>query len=175
MGQYFLIVNTDKKQFLDAYRFGEGVADLQIVSGYHAQALALLSCKMDDVRDTEGSLLGSWSRDFVLAVGDYAPPDKYGIKTATEEKPERNLYKLAREEFEDISYKALAMLCETHELICYELAEKASVPRYKKLIFHLGNVINEVGCESLENALTEVLGDWEQQYEKATAQYIHSE
>lgn len=166
MGQYFLIVNTNKKQYLSGNSFGEGVADLQIVSGYHAQALALLMCKMDDVRNTEGTLLGIWSGDAVIAAGEYAEPDKYSIKTSTEKEPERNLYKMAKAEFEDIGYKALATLCETHETICYELAEKTAIPRYEKLIFHLGNVITQVGCESLEIALNEIVGDWKPLYEK---------
>ena len=63
MGQYFLVVNTDKKQFIDAWKFGEGVETLQAVSGYHAQALALLTCRMNQVRDTKNTLLGSWSGD----------------------------------------------------------------------------------------------------------------
>ena len=172
MGQYFLIVNTDKKQYLDGFRFGEGVADLQVVSGYHAQALALLTCRMDDARDTEGTLLGSWSRSFVLAAGEYASPGRHDIETATAENPERNLYRMAREEFEDISYRALAMLCETHERVCYELAEKVSNPRYEKIIFHLGNVIDEVGCAPLEQALYEVVGaSWKNQYQKAIHRY----
>lgn len=166
MGQYFLIVNTDKKQFLDPYRFGEGVADLQVVSGYHAQALALLVVKMDDIYGSENGLMSSWSGDFVAAAGDYAQPDKHGIETSTPENSDRNLYKMAREEFEDVSYKALAMLCETREPVCYELAEKAALPRHKRLVFHLGNVIKEVGCEPLENAMYESLGsNWNKQYE----------
>ena len=78
MGQYFLIVNKDKKQFLDAWKFGEGVETLQAVSGYHAQAVALLTCRMEDVRDTNNNLLGSWSGDFVAAVGEYASPKRRG-------------------------------------------------------------------------------------------------
>lgn len=158
MGQYFLIVNKDKKQFLDARKFGEGVEISQAVSGYHAQALALLTCRMDAVRDTNNNLLGSWSGDFVAAAGEYAA--------------EPNLYKTARAEFEDISYKALAMLCDTHESVCYELAEKALNPRYKKLIYHLGNAIGENGSPSLEQALSEVIGSqWRESYKSAAEYY----
>lgn len=176
MGQYFLVVNTDKKQYLDGFRFGEGIADLQVVSGYHAQALALLTCRMDDVRDTEGTLLGSWSKDLVLAAGEFASPGKYGIETATTGNPDRNLYRMARDEFEDISYQALAILCETHEPICYELAQKASIPRYEKVIFHLGNVIREIGCVPLEQALFEVLGsNWKDRYKAVADYYVQVE
>ena len=162
MGQYFLVVNTDKKQYLDAWKFGEGVADLQAVSGYHAQALALLTCRMDQVRDTDDTLLGSWSGDRVIAAAEYA---------SAENEAEQNLYKIAREEFEDISYQALAMLCETHEPAAYELAEKAATRRHERLIFHLGNAVSEFDCASLEQALYEVIGsNWKDRY-KAAAEY----
>lgn len=172
MGQYFLIVNINKKQFLNAYKFGEGIADLQTVSGYHAQALALLTCRMDELRNTKDTLIGSWSEDLIVATGEYASPDKYKIKTSTNDNPERNLYRMAQSEFEDISYKALAMLCETHEQICYELAEKVLTPRYERLIFHLGNVIIEIGCVPLEQALAECLGaNWKMSYKTAVEKY----
>jgi len=159
MGQYFLVVNTDKKQFIDAWKFGEGVADLQAVSGYHAQAVALLTCRMDQVRGTEGNLLGSWSGDQVIAAAEYASTGENGNGA------EHNLYKTAREEFEDISYKALALLCDTHEPVCYELAEKAATPRHERLIYHLGNAITEAGCASLEQALNDVIGaNWKDRY-----------
>jgi hypothetical protein len=175
MGQYFIIVNTDKKQYLSGNSFGEGVADLQVLTGYHSQAIALLMCRMDEVRDIEGTLLGSWSKDDVIATGEYAESNKHGIITSTETDPERNLYKMAKADFEDISYKALAMLCETHETVCYELAEKVSKPRYEKFIFHLGNVINQLGCEPLETALNEILGDWKQLFEKSLKYYENLE
>ena len=163
MGQYFLVVNTDKKQFIDAWKFGEGVETLQAVSGYHAQAIALLTCRMDQVRDTAGNLLGSWSCDQVIAAAEYA---------STENGAASNLYKTAREEFEDISYKALAMLCDTHEPVCWELAEKAAAPRYEKLIYHLGNAIEESGCDSLEHALNEIIGaNWKDRHKAAAEHY----
>lgn len=165
MGQYFLVVNTDKKQFIDAWKFGEGVADLQAVSGYHAQALALLTCRMDEVRDTAGNLLGSWSGDQVFAAAEYASTGNDDAK--------RNLYKTALEEFEDISYKALAMLCDTHEPVCWELSEKVATPRHERLIFHLGNAITEAGgCPPLEQALNEVIGaNWKDRYQSAAEHY----
>lgn len=164
MGQYFLVVNTDKKQFIDAWKFGEGVAGLQAVSGYHAQAVALLTCRMDQVRDTANTLLGSWSGDQVFAAAEYASTNQNGA--------EQNLYKTARSEFEDISYKALAMLCDTHESVCYELAEKTAARRHEKFIFHLGNAITEVGSVSLEQALKEVIGaNWKDRYQAAAEHY----
>jgi hypothetical protein len=164
MGQYFLIVNTDKKQFIDAWKFGEGVEILQAVSGYHAQALALLTCDMSQVRDRDGTLLGSWSGDQIIAAAEYA--------STNENDAVRNPYKLAREEFEDISYKALAMLCETHETVCWELAEKSATRRHERLIYHLGNAITEAGCPQLEQALYEVIGsDWKDRYKAAAEHY----
>ena len=44
--------------------------------------------------------------------------------------------------------------------------------RYEKLIYHLGNAINEAGCPSLEQALYEVIGsDWKDRYKAAAEHY----
>src|SRR5262245_2477999 len=113
MGQYFVFVNPVKKQFLDAGKFDEGVKYWNVLVGYHAYAIALLVCRLDEIEHSYCEHAGSWFSDPVIVAGDdEGPPDAYGIKTTTAEKPERNLYWMASEEFEDISYRAVAMLCK---------------------------------------------------------------
>ncbi len=73
-----------------------------------------------------GPLAGSWFGDPVIAAGDdYGQPDQYGIQTSIEQNPQRNLNVMATEEFEDITYQALAMLCQGREGFAKEMAYRA--------------------------------------------------
>jgi Cys-tRNA(Pro)/Cys-tRNA(Cys) deacylase len=104
----------------------------------------------------------------VIAAGDdHGQPDHYGFKTSTETDPERNLNQMAREEFEDISYQAIAMLCQGRDGFAEEIASKAAAARSRHLFVQLGNVIMLVGCEPLEQALANAFGrEWRKLYQR---------
>jgi hypothetical protein len=163
MSQYFKIVNPIKRQYIDAIRFGENIKASGYMRGYHAVAVALLVCHADGVAHRYGSLAGSWYGDPVIGAGDdHGQPDQYGVKTSTETNPERNLNQLAREEFEDISYQAIAMLCQGCDGLAAEIAAKAAAGSSHHLFIQLGNVVMLVGCEPLERALVDAFGrEWQ--------------
>jgi hypothetical protein len=177
MGQYFKIVNPAKRQSIDASKFNENIKSSGILRGNHASAVALLVCNLDQVRDSRGNLrhdfgllAGSWCGDPIYVVGDeQTEPDVFGINTSTIENPDRNLYWMAEEEFEDISYKAIAMLCEGRDDFAEEIAERAAAsPGADMNLVNLGNVVFIVGCESLKQALEKAYGkDWVSQYKEA--------
>lgn len=177
MGQYFKIVNPAKRQYLDAGRFNENVKSSGVLYGYHAVAVAFLVCNIDQVRNgwgepihNFGELAGSWCGDSVFIVSDdHGKADEFGVKTSTEQNPDRNLNAMAKEEFEDISYSAIAMLCTGREDIAEEMAQRAaSGLNPDGNLVHLGNVIFYVGCKSLESALAKEYGvDWASRYKKA--------
>jgi hypothetical protein len=173
MGQYFKIVNPVKRQYIDIGDFaGENEKASGVMQGYHAVAVAVLVCKLDEVRHNFGPLAGSWYGDPVITAGDdYGEPDQYGIKTSTEQNPQRNLNLMATEEFEDITYQALAMLCQGREGFAEEMVHRAKEsPGY--VLVDLGNTVFQVGCEPLERALNDILGsDWTKQYKKERRQY----
>jgi hypothetical protein len=113
---------------------------------------------------TYGPLRGAWCGDRVYAAGDEHGPDLHGVKTSTLEDPMRNLYGLAHDEYEDVSYAALAMLCED-EWTAGVLVGKVAAdvrdptrPQVPDLIGHLGNVVLRTGCAPLRAALAEQLG-----------------
>jgi hypothetical protein len=127
MSQYFLIVNPVKRQYIDASRFDERTKASGFMRGYHATAVALLVCQSIEVGHRYGPLAGSWYADPIIAAGDdHGQPDQYGFATSTSTNPDRNLYQLARDEFEDISYQAIAMLCLAQDGFAEEIAEKAA-------------------------------------------------
>jgi hypothetical protein len=168
MGQYFKIVNPAKRQYIDAIRFSENIKASGYMRGYHAVAVALLVCQALEVPHRYGSLAGSWFGDPVIAAGDdYGQPDQYGFTTSTETDPERNLNQMAREEFEDISYQAVAMLCQGREGFADEIATSAAAAPSRHLFVQLGNVVMLVGCEPLEEALEHAFGrEWRKLYQR---------
>ena len=80
---------------------------------------------------------------------------------------------MAKEEFEDISYQSMALICNAHEEFAEELAKRA-VNGYAKdrVLVDLGNVLFRVGCETLRRALeNEFGGDWVRRYQEACTKY----
>jgi hypothetical protein len=145
VGQYFVIVNPAKRQYIDAFYFGENIKASGYMLGLHAVAVAVLVCNSTQVRyelginrpeHDYGPLAGAWFGDAVYAAGDdNGPPDEFGIETATPDNPERNLSRLAKEEYEDISYAAMAMLCQGQEEYARQMAEQAATSYSGALIW----------------------------------------
>lgn len=102
MGEYFVIVNLTKKQFIRPNAFGCGA-----MSGL-AFLLANGECS--------GDVIGSWAGDKIVVSGGYAKEGQYGIADT--------LYQAVKEpeEFEDVSNKVITVMCE-NESIAHALAE----------------------------------------------------
>jgi hypothetical protein len=163
MGEYFLIVNPAKRQYIDAFHFGESIKFNGILRGKHATALALLIC---DEAQAIPPLGGTWAGDPLVVTGDSAPANTAGVTTATSSHPDRNLYRLAQEEFENISLQMIAMLCERDHTSADEFAERARTDKH--LLAELGEVVFQIGCPPLQAALKDTLGsDWTKHYKEA--------
>lgn len=101
MGQYFIIVNLDKKEYLHPHKFGEGLKLLEFCCciGGTMTALAILLRESNktgggDIH-IEDKLIGSWAEDKIVIIGDY---DK------------SKLYQKAQEEYKDISEDIIKVL-----------------------------------------------------------------
>jgi hypothetical protein len=158
LGEYFKIVNPAKKQYIDALSFGEVVKRRGVFRGNHGPALGCLVCRGAG----KGELFGSWAGDEVFLAGDEHPPNECGISTATSERPDRNLNQMARDEYEDISYKAIVMLCEFDPSLVEEFARKASTDGC--LLLSLGYAVYQLGYKPIETALVKIMGkNWTKQ------------
>ncbi len=160
MGISIRIVNPTKRQFLDPDQFPEHDGRTAFMTGVHAAAVAVLACDPAEVPGHGyGPLAGSWCGDPIIAATDAMRPDRHGIRTSTLDRSNRNLYDVAVEEYEDISLRAFAMVCEGQLGLSEELAGLAK--ENPGLFMKLGKVALTVGCESLEDAHVEVFGrDW---------------
>ena len=90
MGQYFLVVNTTKKEYLHPHRFGEGLKFMEFtLDGFGVMhGLAhLLAQSSDGVHMDNPEITGRWIGDHVVIVGDY---DDSGIFDAAYESNDYN-------------------------------------------------------------------------------------
>ena len=104
MGQYHVLYNKDKKEYVHAHRIDNGLKLLEQV-GFEkctATALFLLVANSNgrgggDANDHE--LIGRWAGDSIVVQGDYAEDDDQAYITAAE-----------RETYTDISAQVLDLL-----------------------------------------------------------------
>lgn len=117
MGQYFYVVNLDKRQFLHPHTLGDGLKLFEVACGNGTlRALHLLladnagDCLREGGRcggatEVGKRLVGSWAGDRIVVAGDYAPPGRFpGVDD------DENVHNVASEAFEDISL-AMRELC----------------------------------------------------------------
>jgi hypothetical protein len=112
MGQYFLVVNTDKKEYLMPHNFGSGLKFLEftldscgVLTGL-AHLLGQSSDPSGMMADPE--ITGRWVGDHVVIVGDY---------------DESNLYQTADEAYENISDKVICHMAKD-VYVCNEMKKK---------------------------------------------------
>ena len=92
MGQYFLIVNLDKKEYLHPHKLDCGLKLWEICANSCLNVLGLLLRKSDeggrgDIQK-EYKSAGRWAEDRLVVIGDY---------------DESNLYEKANHEFTEIT------------------------------------------------------------------------
>jgi hypothetical protein len=164
MGQYFIIVNPAKRQYLDAGGFGMSNKRSFLMQGIPGFAVGLLICDDIDDRGPTG-LLGSWVGDPIIAAGDdYGIPNPGGILTSSESEPNRNLNQLAHTEYEDITQRVIAMLAHYSGGDAEELAEFGMV--CDEGLLRLGQVVFALNCQPLKDALDRLEPRWPSRYKK---------
>lgn len=100
MGQYYLVVNKTKKEYLYPHEFGSGLKALEFLpDGRVTAGLGILLLKTDgsgggDLH-SDSSLIGSWAGDEIYIVGDY---------------DSSKLYQLAEKKYKDISKNVVELL-----------------------------------------------------------------
>lgn len=167
MGVYYVLVNVDRGEYLDASPFGEDIKAGGLFRGLHGVAFGRLVCDVTEVPLLNRSRrVGSWCGSRVIAAGDdIVGADGHGVRTADPAAPGRNLHQLASEEYEDVTYAAMDMLC-SDEMDAAELAERAPLE-------HLGNVVLQYQTATLDRALVERHGsDWRERYAQVSDDYI---
>jgi hypothetical protein len=101
MGEYFYILNLDKKQYLHPHQLGSGLKLWEICASSAPGVLPYLTSQSNDFVEYHKKqdnliLMGTWSGDRIITVGDYDQSGLYGIAEETYE----NISLKLREEYE---------------------------------------------------------------------------
>ena len=102
MGQYFLVVNKDKKEYLMPHDFGSGLKFLEFTMdscGVLTGLAHLLGQSSDPsgMGGADSEITGRWIGDNVVIIGDY---------------DESKLFDLAQDCYENISNKVICHMAE---------------------------------------------------------------
>jgi len=112
MGQYWLPVNLDKKEFVDPHKLGTGLKLWEQLANQHGtgSALIILTAAMPDRRGggdlQEAEIIGRWAGDRIAIVGDYAEdtdlPEQFNAAS---------IYDACQEgEYKDVSAEVCAVM-----------------------------------------------------------------
>lgn len=124
LGQCYIIVNLDKKEYLAPNAFGDGDRLLEFGQSAGGTLFGLSALLVDgngegekDIH-TDNPLIGSWAGDRIVITGDYADEGKflpdYPKDMANRLKgPNCNLYEYAAEYFDDISNEVVDFLSDS--------------------------------------------------------------
>lgn len=118
MGQYYKIVNLDKRQYLNPCAFGDGLKLMEFACSSHGTlaGLAILLANSNgrgggDLR-SDHEIIGSWAGDRIVVAGDYAMCGDRGEPSLDDSEP--NLYSLCwgADDYEDISATVIEAMRE---------------------------------------------------------------
>jgi hypothetical protein len=112
MGQYYKIVNLDKREYLHPHKCGDGLKLMEFgLSGDGTMACLAILLADGNGRgggdlDSNHPIIGSWAGDRIVITGDYADEGKF-VDT-----PDANLYAALTDNpnYTDVSEKAIAAL-----------------------------------------------------------------
>jgi len=91
VGQYYYIINLDKRQYLHPHKFGDGLKLMEFGNSAEGTMTGLAVLLADgngrgggDIQ-SDDSIVGSWAGDRIVIAGDYADGGKFLPKDATQE------------------------------------------------------------------------------------------
>lgn len=121
MGQAFVLVNFDKKQYIHPHKMDDGykLGEIAFSSGGTSTALCLLIATNPDRFDNDPhGVIGSWAGDRIALVGEYGAGDCERFAKTDEEEPVSfltrqgpdELWVKIRMEYSEISDSVLAVI-----------------------------------------------------------------
>jgi len=112
MGQYYLIVNIDKKEYIYPHKFGDGLKLLEFGVSACGTLTGLAILLTDgngrgggDLR-SDNPIIGSWAGDRIVIAGDYADEGKFTGDETT------NLFGQVESHFKDVSDLVITAMCD---------------------------------------------------------------
>lgn len=112
MGQYFKVVNTTKKEYINPHKMDDGVKFLEFFSGIVPQALCYLLHSSDaassEYNGEAWKNLGRWAGDTIVITGDYDLPGKnIPEEDKDPDDADQTLYEVATDSYKEIGAEIL--------------------------------------------------------------------
>jgi hypothetical protein len=106
MGEYCVIANRSKEQYLNPHAFGHGVTPWEVLANKHVlSGLGILLMDTARISHISNPLIGSWIGDDIVIIGD--------------ERSKGDPYENVIEEYNDVSKEVRRLLLD----YCIELPE----------------------------------------------------
>lgn len=112
MGQYYLVVNPDREEYLHPHRFGDGLKLMEFANSRYGVLLGLAVVLaqgngkgLGDLR-SDRDVVGSWAGDRVVVAGDYGETGEHGAPDG------ETLYSTAKARYDDISDEVIRAVVE---------------------------------------------------------------
>lgn len=133
MGQYFYVVNLDKRQYLHPHVFDDGLKLMEFGNSGQATLLGLTVLLADSnghgggdfnqfggVQPGLAELVGSWAGDRIVFTGDYSEASYYTRGGEPINDLDHSLYETAAERFQDISSMVIELLLQGGEGVRFD-------------------------------------------------------
>ena len=146
MGQYWIPVNLDKREYVDPHKLGTGLKLWEQIANHPSTGVALLilCAAMPEARgggDLEPDpIIGRWAGDRIAIIGDYAEDDDLTPKAG--DPPAGQLYFMCRS---DAEWRELVEDWQKDNPLLYERAIREKWAPFK-------DVTDDV-CRVIENEL----------------------
>jgi hypothetical protein len=118
MGQYYLIANIDKEQYIHPHAFGDGLKLMEFANSRYGVlcGLAVLLASGNnrgggDLR-SDAEIIGSWAGDRIVVAGDYGAPAGKHLDDIEGADDDITVFKLAQETFENVSDETIAAIVD---------------------------------------------------------------
>ena len=123
MGQYYMTVNLDKKEYLYPHKFGDGLKLLEFGSSGSGLMCGLAILLADgngrgggDL-NSDNPIIGSWAGDRIIITGDYADGREEYKHTDDDGDECDTLYdRINQEDYEDISEAVILAMSDDNYL-----------------------------------------------------------
>ena len=152
MGQYFLVVNLDKKQYLSPHSLADGAKLLELEKGTPVAFFVLASQGAPDL----GSVAGRWAGDRIVVAGDWGEEEHLlpaaEVRAFRKKHPGEpaNVYGVASALYKDVSFEVL------EKLLAIDFVRELLGARVKKVLSFQADFSTQKDRRKIERVLAQL-------------------
>jgi hypothetical protein len=165
MGEYFVLANAAKQQYINAGVFNENIKRSGLLLGAHGASIGLL-LRTPSPQLPPHLLLSTWLGDLIVAAGDHVTSPAHQL-FGSDAPADISASEFVETTFRDISYDTIDMLCTVDPTQAIRLVDR--ICQFQTIsttgLIRLGDTVLKLGTLILQAALTARLGNtWIDRY-----------